>query len=50
MEPLLILSLGGALVSFMALIFGVREYVRGYKMFNDYMEAINKYLKEEVTK
>ncbi len=50
MEPLLLLSLGGALVSFIALIFGIREYVRGYKMFNDYMEATSKYLKEEAKK
>lgn len=50
MEPLLIFCIVGIIVSLAMLIYGVQGYIRGRKMFNSYMEAMAKYLREEANK
>lgn len=50
MEPLLIISIVGLVISIAILIYVIRGYIRGRKMFNSYMLAMSKYLKEEANK
>lgn len=47
MEPLLIFSIVGVVISVSILIYYIQGYIRGYKMFNSYMLAMSKYLKKE---
>lgn len=47
MEPLLIFSIVGVVISMTLLICGIRGYFRGRKLYNDFIEAMNNYLKEE---
>ena len=46
----MIFCIVGLVVSISMLIYGVRGYIRGRKMFNSYMEAMAKYLREEANK
>lgn len=47
MEPLLIFSIVGVIISIAILVYGIQGYFRGRKLINSYMLAMSKYLKEE---